>query len=94
MYILRIEHAISDFDGWKNGFDSDPAGRTHFGARRYQIMRPIDNENYVMVDLEFESVSQAEALLVTLREIWSRMDIKIMMNPKARIVEVVESKEY
>ena len=94
MYILRIEHPVSDFDGWKRGFDADPAGRKHFGARRYWIMRPVDNENYVMVDVEFDDVSHAEALLVTLREVWSRMDINIMMNPKARIVEVVETKGY
>lgn len=94
MYILRIEHPVSEYDGWKRGFDSDPAGRQGIGVTSYRIMRPIDNENYVLVDLEFEEVSQAEALLATLREVWSRMDIKIMMNPKARIVEVVETKEY
>lgn len=28
MTILRIEHRVEDFDGWKrNGFDADPIGR-------------------------------------------------------------------
>jgi hypothetical protein len=94
MYILRIEHPVSEFDGWKRGFDIDPAGRRDFGARSYRIMRPIDNENYVLVDLEFDDVSVAEAYLVLLRDVWSRMDIKILMNPKARIVEVVDEKAY
>lgn len=94
MYILRIEHPVSEFDGWKRAFDSDPAGRAGLGARSYTVMRPIDNEHYVLVDLEFEDVEQAGALLDSLREVWSRMDTKIMMNPKARIVEVVDAKEY
>jgi hypothetical protein len=24
--ILRIEHPVPDFDGWKKAFDSDPVG--------------------------------------------------------------------
>jgi hypothetical protein len=27
MYILRIEHPVSDYDAWKAAFDSDPIGR-------------------------------------------------------------------
>ena len=28
MYILRIEHPVSDFNGWKKAFDSDPLEAT------------------------------------------------------------------
>ncbi len=94
MYILRIEHPVLDFDGWKKAFDSDPAGREKSGVRRYQISRPIDDLNYVMIDLEFDTVSQAEGLLAAMRVVWSRVEGTIMMNPKARIVESVETKEY
>ena len=94
MYILRIEHPISDFDGWKKAFDSDPAGREKSGVRRYRILRPLDDANYVMIDLEFDTVSQAEALLAAMRVVWGRVQGKIIMNPQARIVEAVETKEY
>jgi hypothetical protein len=94
MPILRIEHPVPDFSGWKAAFDSDPARRAQSGVRRYQILRALDDPNYVMIDLEFDTKAQAEALLATMRTIWSRVEGQVMMNPHARIVETVESKEY
>jgi hypothetical protein len=94
MYILRIEHPVPDFDGWKKAFDSDPVGREKSGVRRYRVLRPIDDANYVMIDLEFDTASQAEALLAALRVVWGRVEGQIMMNPQAQIVEAVETGEY
>jgi hypothetical protein len=94
MYILRIEHPVPDFGGWKKAFDSDPVGRKKSGVRRYRVLRPIDDANYVMIDLEFDTASQAEALLAAMRVVWGRVEGKIMMNPQARIVEAVETNEY
>ena len=94
MYMLRIEHPVPDFDGWKKAFDSDPVGREKSGVRRYRVLRPIDDPNYVMIDLEFDTVSQAEALLAAMRVVWGRVEGTIMMNPQARIVEAVETKAY
>jgi ribosomal protein L35AE/L33A len=94
MYILRIEHPVPNYDGWKQAFDSDPVGRERSGVRRYQISRQVDNPNYVMIDLEFDTMKQAEALLAAMCVVWGRVEGTIMMNPQARIVEVVEIKEY
>ena len=94
MYILRIEHPVPNFEGWKKAFDSDPVGREKSGVRRYQILRAVDDPNYVMIDLEFDTVSQAEALLAAMRVIWGRVEGTIIMAPQARIVELVESKAY
>ena len=94
MYILRIEHPVLDFDGWKKAFDGDPVGREKSGVRRYQILRPVDDPRYVMIDLEFDTASQAEALLAAMRTVWGRVEGTIMMNPLARIVEAVETKAY
>lgn len=94
MTILHIEHPVQDYSGWKNAFDSDPVGREKSGVRRYQILRPIDNPNYVMIDLEFDTPRQAEALLAAMRTVWSRVEGTIMTNPQVRIVEAVEIKEY
>jgi len=94
MVILRIEHPVPDYDGWKKAFDSDPVGREKSGVRRYQVLRPIDDPNYVMIDLEFDTPSQAEALLAAMRVVWGRVEGTIMMNPQARIVEAVETGEY
>jgi len=94
MYILRIEHQVPDFDGWKKAFDSDPIGRAKSGVRRYRVLRPIDEPNYAMIDLEFDTLQQAEAVLTAMRGVWGRVQGKVMMNPQTRIVEVLETKEY
>jgi ribosomal protein L35AE/L33A len=94
MYVLRIEHPVPDFDGWKEAFDSDPIGREKSGVRRYQISRSVDDPNYVMIDLEFDSTREAEALLAAMREVWRRVEGTIILSPQARIVERVDSKEY
>jgi len=94
MYVLRIEHPVPDFDGWKKAFDSDPVGREKSGVRRYRVLRPIDDPNYVMIDLDFDTPAQAEALLAAMRVVWGRVQGKVMTNPQARIVEAVEAKDY
>jgi hypothetical protein len=94
MTILHIEHPVPDYNEWKKAFDNDPVGREKLGVRRYRILRPINDPNYVMIDLEFDTPSQAEALLTAMRAVWSRVEGKIMTNPQARIVEAVETKEY
>jgi hypothetical protein len=94
MPILRIEHSVPDFAGWKAAFDSDPVDRKQSGVRRYQILRSLDDPNYVMIDLEFDTKSQAEALLAAMRAVWGRVAGSVMSNPQARIVEMVESKAY
>ena len=94
MPILRIEHSVPDFDGWKRAFDSDPVDRTKSGVRRYQVLRSINDPNYVMIDLEFDTQSEAEALLAAMREVWGRVQGKVVLDPQARIVETVETKEY
>jgi hypothetical protein len=71
MHILRIEHQIRDFDAWKEAFDRDPVGRKQGGVRRYRVLRPVDDPNYIMVDLEFDSSSEAEAFRTALqRDVW------------------------
>src|SRR6478672_9818004 len=74
MPILRIEHSVPDFDGWKAAFESDPVGRERSGVRRYQILRSVDDPNYVMIDLEFDTKGEAEALLAGMREVWGRVE--------------------
>src|SRR5437773_1910124 len=95
MHILRIEHPVRDFDAWKEAFDSDPVAREQSDVRRYRVLRPIDDPHYVMVDLEFDNSSEAEAFRTSLHDLWRRAEAEgIVVNPRARIVEIVESKEY
>jgi hypothetical protein len=93
MPILRIEYSGTDFDCWKKAFDNDPVGRKQSGVRRYQILRSIDEPNYVMIDLEFDSKGEAEAQLAAMREVWRRVDGTVMVSPQTRIVETVDTNE-
>ena len=77
---------MPDFDGWKKAFDSDPVRREKSGVRRYQVLRPIDDANYVMIDLKFDTADKAEALLAAMRVVWGRVQGKIVTSPQARIV--------
>lgn len=93
--IVRIEHAVGNFDAWKVAFDSDPLGRQKGGVRRYRIFRPIDDQNYVMIDLEFDNLQQAQMFNSSLQKMFSNGDAqRVMQNPKVRILEVAESKKY
>jgi hypothetical protein len=90
MPLLRIEHRVPDYEGWKQAFDSDPAGRKGSGVKRYWIMRSIDDPQQVLIDLEFDTAAQAEALLASMRKIWNQIQGKVIFEPRANIVEIVE----
>ena len=93
MPIVRIEHAVPSFEKWKHAFDSDPANRKGSGVRRYQILRLQDDPNYVLIDLEFDSINEAEAFLRTMQRIWGGPGKAVMQNPNARIVDLAERKD-
>jgi hypothetical protein len=94
MHTLRIEHRVANYDVWKRAFDSDPVGRELSGVRRYRILRSLDDRDLVMIDLDFDTESQAEALLSAMRDVWAGPARKIIHEPQARIVEAVDAKEY
>jgi hypothetical protein len=102
MVTLKIEHAIRDFDTWKTAFQRDPAGRKQAGVRRYRVCRPTDDPRYVIIDLDFDQLSEAHAFLEVLRTIWSRPDLSpglardegTTAGPRTRIVEEVDSVVY
>jgi hypothetical protein len=94
MPILHIEHPVSSYEAWKKAFDSDPVGREKAGVRRYKILRSAGKPDFVMIDLEFDSSGEAEALLTALRETWKNVEGEIIFEPEATIVELMETKEY
>jgi len=94
MYTLQIEHPVPNFDGWKKAFESDPVGRQKGGVLRHKIFRKIDDTNYVIIELEFDQLSEAESFLMSLQKLWVKVEGTVISSPKARILEEVESKEY
>ena len=94
MPTLHIEHAITSFTEWKSAFDSFADFRGQGGVRRYSIRRPVDDAQYVLIDLDFDSAEEAQAFLETLRErVWpSRQNAPALVGtPQTRILDTVES---
>ncbi|MGH2969497.1 MAG: hypothetical protein ACRDK0_10600 [Solirubrobacteraceae bacterium] len=96
MPTLQLEHSIKDFAMWKAAFDRDPIDRRGLGVRRHRIFRPLDDLDYVVVELEFDSTTEAQACGVALRELWSSRQAApaLVGAPRVRIVEAVEDHEY
>lgn len=91
MAVLRIQHAVQSFEAWKRAFDRDPVDRRASGVRRYHVYRATADPNLVMIDLEFDSVAEAERLLEKLKRLWSGPGGAVMRDPLAWVVETVES---
>lgn len=72
MATLRIEHAVHDYASWQEAFDSFAEARTNAGVRSFAVRQPIDDPEYLMLDLEFATAAQAEAFARFLHEqVWS-----------------------
>lgn len=94
MIILHIEHTVVDFDNWKASFDNYEDFRQKSGVRRYRVSRPIDNPNFAMIDLEFDSLQDAEALLAGVQQVWERVNGTLIKDPQWQLSEVVQTKEF
>jgi hypothetical protein len=101
--LLRIEHAIVDFETWKQAFERDPVGREQAGVRHYRVFRPVDDPKYVIIDLDFDGPAQATAFLERLERVWSRVDLSPGLartpgsaaeRPQTRIVQEIEARTY
>jgi hypothetical protein len=106
---LKIEHAIVNFETWKQAFERDPVGREQAGVRRYRVYRPLDDPKYVIIDLDFDSPADAQAFLEKLRGVWSRAELSPGLartqganrgdlgppaGPQARIVQEIDARAY
>ncbi|MFG2887925.1 hypothetical protein [Streptomyces sp. NPDC048248] len=96
MPTLHVEHEITDFDVWKGAFDRFSEFRQKAGVRRYRIQRPVGDPQYVVIDLEFETVGEAEKFLGLLQtKVWSSSEAApaLVGTPQTKILESVEERE-
>ena len=94
MYTLRIDYRVASYGTCKQAFDSNPVGRERSAVRRYRILRPVDDLDNVMIELDFETTSQAEALLDAMRRVWAGPARTMISDPQARILEAVDARDY
>lgn len=93
MYTLQIEHQVRDFLMWRQAFDGDPLDRAGSGVRSFRIYRSV-GEDYVMIELDFETQEAAVMFLARLEEeVWQPGPAApaLVGTPETRIVELVEN---
>lgn len=75
MVTLHIEHPITDFDTWSTAFAQFGEARRNAGVLAERVGRPVDDERYVVVGLDFETVEAAASFLQFLETVvWSIPD--------------------
>jgi hypothetical protein len=94
MIVLQIEHQVLNFEAWKKAFDNDPIDRKRSGVKRYRVYRSNVDPNLVIVDMEFDELNSAQQTLTALRNVWHKIEGIIVFTPQARILEIVDIKEY
>jgi hypothetical protein len=63
-------------------------------VRRSQVHRSVADPNFVMIDLDFDNLDEAEGFVVRrLRDLWEGPGKHVMQNPQAWIVETIEAAE-
>lgn len=94
MATLHIEHPVTDFAAWRAAFDRFAEAREKSGVRSHRILRPVDNTRYVIVDLDFQTVGEAEKFLDFLRtKVWSSTQTAPALAgiPQTRILEPADA---
>ncbi|MFN0026733.1 MAG: hypothetical protein ACKV2O_06040 [Acidimicrobiales bacterium] len=89
MATLHIEHPITDFDTWVSAFDRFAEARSHAGVRAQRVQRPIDDPDYVVVDLDFDTTEAAEVFLTFLTTaVWASPENSpaLVGTPRTRIM--------
>lgn len=72
MVTLHIEHAITDYATWRGAFDRFAPTRDDAGVVAARVSQPIDDPKYIVVDLDFETLHEAQAFRRFLQErVWS-----------------------
>lgn len=90
MFTLQIEHPIKDFGMWMGAYGNDPLDRATSGVLAERVYRPVSDEHYVVLDLDFSTRDGAEQFLERLKsQVWSTSAASPALagGPKTRVVE-------
>lgn len=90
---LHIEHPIVDFGLWKAAFDRFEEVRKQSGVVGHRVQRPVDDERYVVIDLDFATTEEARRFLDFLTtKVWSSAEQApaLIGTPETRILEPAE----
>jgi len=89
MYVLAINHAVDDYEKWKQVYDTYPP-TTAGGAKFSRLNRGIDNPNLITVVAGFDSLDSLKnfASDPQLKDVMHRAGVR--GEPRIEIYEEVE----
>jgi hypothetical protein len=93
MITLRIEHRIANYDSWKKAFDSDPINRKQSGVKQFRIYRPIDDDKFVIIDLDFDNLEQAQTARTALMNMFPKIEGSLIFGAQLKTMNMVETIE-
>jgi hypothetical protein len=94
MATLHIEHAISDLRTWLAAFDRFTNARREAGVLGERIHQPVDDDKYIIVDLEFNTIDDAAKFKEFLQEVvWQSRELSpgLAGTPIARVLKPVDT---
>lgn len=90
MITLRIEHRIASYDGWRKAFDSDPLNRKQAGVRHYRIYQSKEDQNLVIIELDFDHLEQAESMRKALDNLFPKIEGTIIFGVQIKTFNLIE----
>jgi hypothetical protein len=94
MATLHIEHSITDLSTWLGAFARFEEARQKAGVRSHRVFQPVDDDKYIYVDLDFDSVEQAAAFQQFLETtVWASPEASPGLGgaPRARVLKDVDT---
>jgi hypothetical protein len=91
---LHIEHAITDLETWLGAFGRFEEARANAGVKAQRIHQPVDDDHYILVELDFDTDEQAAAFKGFLEsKVWSNPDAAPGLDgtPRARVLTELEA---
>jgi hypothetical protein len=71
VHTLHIEHPITDLATWRAAFDRFTDIRAQSGVLGHRVRQPVDDPNYVVIDLDFATAHEAKLFLDFLEDkVW------------------------
>ena len=92
MATLQIEHEISDLQTWLAAFKRFEEAREKAVVRAHRVHQPVDDDEYIYVTLDLESIEQAAAFKRFLEEtVWASAEASpaLVGTPRAGVLSEV-----
>jgi hypothetical protein len=71
MTTLHIQHAVTDIATWTGAFNRLADARQNAGVLATRVQSPVDDPDYVVIDLDFDTPAAADTFLNFLKtQVW------------------------